>query len=177
MAKVNGKAKGNSYERTISNKLSERFAEYTGIEKSFRRNIDSGSFFGRSNMYRKEVYDTSKATFGDIIIPEHFNFSIECKHYKKMPNFSTIVKQKVSDWDNWLKQAKQDCESSGKKMLLIIKYNNVDDIVFVEEKIEKISSILTYKNYYCYTLNDFLSLDNEFFFQDSTLTQTDCPEE
>ena len=47
---VNGKQKGNRFERDIANMFSERFATYTGIEKAFRRNPDSGSFFGGSNV-------------------------------------------------------------------------------------------------------------------------------
>ncbi len=43
---VNGKQKGNGFERKIANILSERFKEHTGLEQAFRRNIDSGSFFG-----------------------------------------------------------------------------------------------------------------------------------
>lgn len=170
--KINGKSKGSTYERKIANLLSERFEEFTGIKQSFRRNIDSGSFFGNRNSYRVAQCDLTKATFGDIIIPEHFNFSIECKHYKTMPNFSSIVKQKVSDWDNWLKQSSHDANNANKKSLLIVKYNNVDDIVFVREKIENISCVLQYKEFFCYTLKDFLSMPNDFFFQLSTLTQT-----
>jgi len=80
--KVNGKQKGNSFERKIANLLSDRFKEHTGIESSFRRNPDSGSFFGGSNHSRTEKYDTEFAIFGDLICPKSFAYSVECKHYK-----------------------------------------------------------------------------------------------
>ena len=54
---VNGKAKGNSYERKIANLLSARFKDYTGIDQSFRRNPDSGSYFGGQN--QKELKHTT----------------------------------------------------------------------------------------------------------------------
>ena len=164
MAKINSKNKGNTYERKISTTLSDRFADYTGIKKSFRRNADSGSFFGASNIYRKDEYDTSKATFGDIITPEHFNYSIECKHYKEAPKLGSILNQKVADWDSWIKQAEQDSSNSDKKVLLIVKYNNVDEMVFIKDLINDHDPILIYKGYNVYKLTTFLNQDNSIFF-------------
>jgi hypothetical protein len=103
--KVNGKQKGNKFERDIANMLSERFAAYTGIEKSFRRNPDSGSFFGGTNVDRKDIYDTEFAIYGDLICPRNFNFTVECKHYKSPPTVNAILKESVSEWDDWIEQA------------------------------------------------------------------------
>lgn len=164
MTKVNGKAKGNSYERSVSNKLSERFAEYTGIEKSFRRNADSGSFFGASNQKRIAEYDTSKATFGDIITPDNFRYAIECKNYKTAPTFKSLVTDKVSQWDDWLKQASQDAVNSNKDMLLIIKYNNVEEVAFMKDFPSSDKIILTYNEYNLVKLHDLLSLTDSHFF-------------
>lgn len=162
MTKVNGKSKGNTFERKIANLLSDRFKEITGLEKSFRRASDSGSFFGGSNQARKETYDLSKATFGDIIVPDNFNFSIECKHYKTAPSFKSIVEGKVAQWNLWLSQAEQDASNSGKKVMLIIKYNNVDESVFVMDEFSD-NTILKYKGYSLLTL-DYLLLSNDNYF-------------
>lgn len=166
MARINSKNKGNTYERKISTLFSDRFAEFTGIKKSFRRNADSGSFFGGSHFTRTEEYDTTKATFGDIITPSHFNYSIECKHYKEPPKLGSILNQKVGDWDSWIKQAEQDSENSKKKVLLIVKYNNVDEMVFIKDAIEGHEPVLLYNGYKVYKLVTFLSQDDSSFFTD-----------
>jgi len=161
--KVNGKQKGNSFERKIANLLSDRFKEHTGIESSFRRNPDSGSFFGGSNHSRTEKYDTEFAIFGDLICPKSFAYSVECKHYKTAPTFQSVIGGEVKQWDTWIAQAEQDAVKSNKKMLLLIKYNNVEELVFVNET-EALDLRLTYKGKNVYKLSDFLTMDNSRFF-------------
>src|SRR5882762_9729071 len=111
---VNSKSKGSNWERRVSNIFSERFEKHTGIKNSFRRNIDSGSFFGSSNKHRIETYDTTHATFGDIIVPDKFLFSIEAKAYKLPFTVSSLIKQKISEIDLWIAQATQDSINSKK---------------------------------------------------------------
>jgi len=161
---VNGKSKGNSFERKIANLLSARFEPVTGISQAFRRNPDSGSFFGASNQKRKETHDLEHANFGDLICPKNFNFSVECKFYKTGPSFSSIVKGKITQWDDWIGQAKQDAVNSKKNMMLIVKYNGVDEIVFVEKQVTGSTLIITYKDVYGYRLDDYLQLNNQHFF-------------
>lgn len=163
MSKVNGKSKGNSFERKIANLLSLRFSNYLGIEKGFRRNPDSGSFFGGQNESRTEVYDTDFAIFGDLICPKSFKFSIECKHYKSSPSFQSILNTDVKQWDSWLSQAEQDCNKSLKDMLLIVKYNNVDEFIFTKNTYPLPLKFI-YKDNNIYKLSDLLTLnDSEFF--------------
>ena len=69
---VNGKSKGSSFERKISNLLSSRFEPVTGIKQAFRRNPDSGSFFGASNQKRKETHDLDHANFGELKMTNYF---------------------------------------------------------------------------------------------------------
>lgn len=162
---VNGKAKGNGFERRIANQLSARFAEHLGITQGFRRNPDSGSFFGGSNTQRTQTHSMDYAVFGDLICPKNFKFSVECKHYKTAPGFAAILEQDVKQWNTWLAQAQQDAENSNKLMALIVKYNNVKEIVFTDQIIHgSLTPCLTYKNYFIYKLTDFLSLDDQFFF-------------
>ena len=105
---VNGKQKGNGFERKIANLLSETFEPYLGISNGFRRNPDSGSFWGGSNLHRTLTHDTNYAVFGDLICPKNFKYSIECKHYKTAPSLQAIINQSVKQWDTWLEQAEQD---------------------------------------------------------------------
>lgn len=162
-SKVNGKNKGNTFERKIANLLSDRFKNYLGIEKGFRRNSDSGSYFGGTNVHRIENYDLDNACFGDLMCPRNFIYSIECKHYKSAPSFQSILAGEVKQWDLWIKQAEQDSTSSNKLSLLIIKYNNVPEFIFLKEKLE-INSAIKYKEYYSYTLEELLKLSDDKFF-------------
>jgi hypothetical protein len=172
---VNGKNKGNTFERKISNMLSARFEPVTGIKTAFRRNPDSGSFFGGTNKVRTDTHDLSHANFGDLICPESFKFSVECKHYKTGPSFASIVKSKVTQWDQWIGQATQDAASSNKEMMLIIKYNGVDELVFLEQRLTNLTPILLYKNVFGYRLEDFLSMSNDTFFTHGLTKYTKNP--
>ena len=168
---VNGKSKGAAFERKIANLLSAHFEPVTGIAQSFRRNADSGSFFGGSNQKRISTHDLDHANFGDLICPKNFAFSIECKFYKSGPTFASIVKGKVPQWDEWIKQAKQDAHNSGKSMMLIIKYNGIDEVVFVEAEMVGLPLVLPYKNVYSYRLHDILTLaPDNFFIMDKVKT-------
>ncbi len=161
--KVNGKNKGNTFERKMANMLSERFESLLKIEKGFRRNADSGSYFGGSNTYRVAQHDLDHACFGDLMCPNNFKYSIECKHYKSAPSFQSVFAKDVSQWDTWIAQAEQDATNANKLPLLIIKYNNVPEFVFVKNKLE-ISEVLQYKGLYAYTLSSMLALEDSVFF-------------
>jgi hypothetical protein len=162
---VNGKNKGNTFERKISNTFSSRFEKHTGIEKSFRRNADSGSFFGGSNARRTQTHDLDKATFGDIICPDGFKFSIECKHYKTPPTFVSMVNQKCTFIDEWIKQCEHDAKQANKKVLVIMKFNNVPEMVVVDKGSVPLEPIIVYKDYWLLPLDKFLELADHFFFE------------
>jgi hypothetical protein len=161
--RINGKNKGNVFERKISISFSKRFEIKTGIKNSFRRNADSGSFFGGTNQKRVSNYDIAKATFGDIICPNDFRYSIECKHYKSPPSFSDIMSQSVKDWDTWIKQAKADSINANKLMMIVIKYNRVDEIVILDNEVEGCYNI-KYKDYFVVSLDELLKKEDDYFF-------------
>jgi len=168
---VNGKAKGNSFERKIANILSARFESHLGVKNGFRRNPDSGSFFGGSNKTRTENYSLDYAIFGDLICPRDFTYSIECKHYKKAPSVQSWLNHSVQQWDTWLSQAEQDAAASGKAMVLVVKYNNVDIMTFLKSPITgKFHN--RYKEYYIHSFDDYLAQPENHFFNKSNLTDT-----
>jgi hypothetical protein len=162
--KVNGKNKGNSFERAVSLTLSERFKTVTRIEKSFRRNPDSGSYWGATNQKRIETHDTDHANFGDLLCPKNFKFSVECKAYKSGPSFASIVKGKVTQWDEWISQATQDAKNAKLAVLLIIKYNGTDIICFVSNNVPHLQPILLYNGMFGYRFKDFLNQTDDMFF-------------
>lgn len=160
---VNGKAKGSSFERKIANMLSARFEQHLGVKNGFRRNPDSGSFFGGSNQSRTESYNLDYAVFGDLICPKSFTYSVECKHYKSPPSFQSVITHRVTQWDGWLEQAERDAASSQKHMSLVIKYNNVDEIVFLKGPLAGFKHGM-YKDYHVHLLNDWLAMPDDHFF-------------
>lgn len=165
---INSKQKGNKFERDIANMLSSRFADHTGKPQSFRRNTDSGSFFGGSNKVRKETHDTDFATYGDLICPRAFMFSIECKNYKDAPTLNSVLTSHITQWDEWIAQAKQDAEGCDKEFMLIIKYNRTEVFCIIDKKYQPqlVDNIkLCYGCYVGVTLSDILKLDNSFFFE------------
>lgn len=165
---MNGKSKGNTFERKIANTLSARFADILGMTSGFRRNPDSGSFFGGANKKRVGTHSTELASFGDLICPSGFLFSVECKHYKTPPTFKSLVTQTNTIWDKWISQATQDSINSNRQMMLIVKYNGVEELVFVETRNSSafvgITPRLVYKHLTAYTLDDFLKLPDSTFF-------------
>jgi hypothetical protein len=164
--KVNGKNKGNVQERKISNILSKRFETITGLKQAFYRNSDSGSFFGRSNQKRMETHNLEKAVFGDIVSPSNFIYEIECKHYKTPPTLATILNQDYKQWDTWIKQAQQDSANSNREMAVIIKYNNIQELVILEKLPEGMTYLIKYKQFFIITLTSFLELPDSHFFKD-----------
>jgi hypothetical protein len=166
---VNSKNKGNTFERKISKILSERFEEHTGIAAAFRRNIDSGSFFGASNQRRIETHGTEHANFGDILTPEDFKFAVECKHYKTPPTFGAIIKGEYKLFDTWIDQAKQDAENAGKFWMIISKFNNVEEFVIIQPGFVSIQPkvVMRYKGSDIVPLKALLTEPDYFFFTTS----------
>jgi hypothetical protein len=159
---MNSKNKGNTFERKIATTLSQRFKEHTGVEQAFRRNIDSGSFFGGKNANRTISHDLEKATFGDIVCPNDFSFTIECKHYKLPPSFSSILKQENATLNSWIEQGLSDAKHAQRHMMIIAKFNLVPEIAILEGLRE--DRLMSYKNYSIYSLETILSYPDNFFF-------------
>lgn len=162
--KTNGKQKGNSFERKIANRLSERFATALGVTNGFRRNSDSGSFFGGGNQTRTQTYNLDYAVFGDLICPANFRYVIECKHYKTAPSWQSFIDGNVKQWDQWLAQNDQDAASAGKPGVLIVKYNNVSELAFVERAINGVDPAFVYKKRSVYRFEQWLEQTDSVFF-------------
>ena len=161
---VNSKQKGNSFELKTAKILSERFEQIIGVPKGFRRNIDSGSYFGGKNQGRIATHGLEKAEFGDIISPANFKFEIECKHYKTPPSFSMMLNQDCKMIDEWIKKAEQDSINAGKDFMIIMKFNNVVESVVLDKLFGNLVSVMNYKKYFIVKLEDLLAQDDSHFF-------------
>jgi hypothetical protein len=153
---VNGKAKGNTFERKIANFLSERFKEHVGIEKPFSRNSNSGAYFGGKNQIRVAQFLEEHQNFGDIIAPDNFKYVVEAKSYKTPFSINAIITQKSKQLDVWIEQSEQDAENASRESLLVIKYNNTTPFVMIKE--ELFNAVFVYKGYYAYEMELFFNM-------------------
>lgn len=149
------KSKGNSFERSIAKMLSEVYSDIFGVKQSFQRNISSGSIFGGSNNHRgNNVLNEHTFYAADIICPNEFKYTIECKHYANPPSLNAIFLQECSQWDKWINQVESDCEVSKKLPMLIVKYDKIKPFVFIKEEFKNI--VVKYKNYNVYNFETFI---------------------
>lgn len=152
---VNGKQKGNSWERDIANMFSEEF------EDTFRRVPNSGAIVGGLN--RKLIkeglrQDAVEILAGDIIVPKDFPFSLECKSYQDF-EFHRVVQGSCKTLDGWIEQAESDANVSKKDFLLIMKFNRKGSFVcsLPHSLQSHLENYMWYKGkYLIYTLEEFL---------------------
>lgn len=164
---VNGKQKGNAWERKVANLFSEKFAAFLNKDKAFIRNIDSGSYFGGKNQNRIKTHLEEHQSFGDILTPSNFRFEIECKAYKTAPSLDLILKGSIKLFDEWIEQSEQDAQNGNKEPMLVIKFNNTVPFVMVQCDIDFIESTFQYRGYSAYPLKLVLEkVDEAWFFTD-----------
>ena len=114
---VNGKRKGNSYELAVGKRFSTEF------NADFRRVPSSGALTGGMNRERAQTLraDAKEILSGDLLVPEGFAFSVECKSYANDPAFHKILAGEDKILDGWIRQNDGDAEFVNKHPLLIFK--------------------------------------------------------
>ena len=153
----NSKQKGNNWEREVSTIFSQHFHE------EFRRVPQSGAIFGGLNRKRAIGVrtDAQEILSGDIIAPEGFKFSLECKSYKQL-EFHGIYCGSCKKLDDWIKQSQDDATFCNKDFLLLIKINRKGTFACLKRGIideENMENYMIYKKQYVImTLECFLAL-------------------
>lgn len=150
------KKKGNSFERECVHILTEHFGQ------GFSRVPQSGAAFGGTNFRRAEGFSNNAMTVlvGDIITPELFPFSIECKSYKSL-QFFQLLKGSCTQLDGWISQSEQDCLLSKKQPIIFFKLNNIGIFCCIKNDLIKnvsIENYVKYKNYTIITMDVFLDI-------------------
>ncbi len=123
---VNGKQKGNSFERSVADFLTKLYGE------KFLRVPSSGAFIGGKNIVRKDVLSESQIRNfkGDIIPGESFpRLNLECKSYADFP-FHQLFSGKVKILDTWISQC-VSVEDQGDLSMLVMKFNRKGQYVAV----------------------------------------------
>ena len=175
---VNGKAKGNSFERQVANIFSERFSSLFGVDKPFRRNVDSGSFYGNKNSFRMVDSVSEHIRVSDILSPDSFRFVLECKSYKDAPSLFNVISSGSDLIDSWLSQVVSDVSNlnahTGRSYVpaLVMKWNRTP--IFVMCPMDVFEPMDLFLSHFVYrfilnelwvgiTLDDFLELDDSRF--------------
>lgn len=153
---VNSKSKGNTFERQVVKILSEHFND------EFKRTPSSGAITGGSNRSKVENLreDAREILSGDIIVPDGFDFAIECKAYKDEPYFHHLLQGSSKVMDDWIEQADEDAKYCNKQPLIIFKVNRKGTYAAFDVTLKDINydgqSFLLYRHKIITTLDVFL---------------------
>lgn len=148
------KKKGNEWERTVAKLLSDVFDE------PFIRVPTSGAMTGGKNWKRKENMTAGqiKSFAGDIIPPDDYHVSIECKSsglftFKRMfhPNHALL--------EGWLQQTRHDAGNTFWLLCLQISGNGTYAVLprTVETASLNLGHYFVHKDVYMTLLNPFLT--------------------
>ena len=153
--KVNSKRKGATFERKIAHTLNERFGT-----NEFCRTPGSGAF-GSTHQLPQHLI-----VHGDLITPEKFRFTIECKNGYNL-EIDDIFKVS-SDFHKFIDQAKYDAAKAHREWMVIYKKNRRKELAIVNHKVGNLKSYLAVGDkYYIYLLKDLLSMPDDYWFNHS----------
>ena len=120
---INSSNKGRTFEREICKILAENFGG------EYRRVPMSGGFMGGANRLRnKEVRQDAKDILsGDIICPDDFPFSVECKHHKEI-RWTELNKYwiKIKEEANKMKRIPLLIYRENRKPIMVMSLGNIN---------------------------------------------------
>ena len=156
----NSKAKGSAFERKVAKILNEHF-ETT----DFQRSPGSGAYATTHNL------PDHLKIHGDLITPQNFIYSIECKKgYNNLDMYSLLdPKSKIYEF---IKQAEKDANQAKKEAIVLMAQDRRDIIALIKEdshisnqlNLNKKRIIHILNNYILVSFKDVLSIDSSLFF-------------
>ena len=156
----NSKAKGSAFERKVAKILNEHF-ETT----DFQRSPGSGAYATTHNL------PDHLKIHGDLITPQNFIYSIECKKgYNNLDMYSLLdPKSKIYEF---IKQAEKDADQAKKEAIVLMAQDRRDIIALIKQdshisnqlKINKKKIIYILHDYILVSFKDVLSIDSSLFF-------------
>jgi len=158
--KVNSRNKGNAFERKVCSLLNHRFNT-----EDFCRSPGSGAFASTHKL------PEHLKIYGDLITPENFKFTIECKKGYNKENLCSFFKPK-SEIRKFIKQSEKDAKYSKREPMIILQQDRNTIIVITRKSSYQwdvceetvIETKLEYKDYIICPLDELLKVGNEFFF-------------
>lgn len=159
MSKIDSKKKGNRAELALSKILSSRF------NSCFTRSVGSGNRWSQVG----EMTDSAKdCLVSDIVCPNGFRFTIECKSGYKDVNLTGVFQKGNATIDAFMQQVLSDAIRSGKEPLVAFKPDRLGWIAFLPTRLLPVGSEfdfrLIYRDWSGIALEKILALPDEFFF-------------
>lgn len=158
--KINSKRKGNRNELEFAKILTKRF------NKGFSRSVGSGNRWSQTAFLPKHA---QKIFSSDLVVPTNFRFCLEVKGGYNGIDLNSIFARGNSDLDKFLVQVYKDAKRAEKKPLLAWKKDRKPWLVFVLNKeVENLDFKykLLYNKWAGIALNEFIKLDDKFFFEE-----------
>lgn len=157
--KINSKRKGNRNELEFAKILTKRF------NKGFSRSVGSGNRWSQTAFLPKHA---QKVFSSDLVVPKSFKFALEVKGGYNGIDLNSIFLRGNSDLDKFLIQAFKDAKRAGKKPLLAWKKDRKPWLVFILNKDAEgldFKYKLIYNKWTVVALEEFLKLNDDFFFK------------
>lgn len=165
MSRKNSKQIGNAYERAVAKRFSIVF------EGQFKRTPSSGALVGGSNRQKADGLrsDAKEILASDVIAPEAFPFSVECKSYADEPKFHHLIQGESRTLNKWIEQVDADARFANKRPLIVFKINRKGEYVCFDRDIPDINleevPYIVYRHKIIVSLDNFLGkvLGNSYF--------------
>jgi hypothetical protein len=167
--RINCSVKGKSKEREIVKIFNERFNHI--IQKrpddgAWSRSVGSGNRWGQQVHLSKaasEIYSS------DFVVPNWFRFTMESKSGYNDIDLCAALDGGHTELDQFLKQVEDDGVRSGREPMLIWKKDYKPRIAFVKTSLPKnFEYRFLYREWVGVSLNELLSIDDEFFIKTAT---------
>jgi len=166
--KKNSGNKGKRCELEIVKILNNRFQNILSENPdwgSFSRSSGSGNRWGQVLHLPKHARDTYG---GDITCPENFKFVIESKGGYNDIDLNLVFENGHKSIDEFMKQSEDDSKRTKRKPLLIWKKDRKPKLAFLKTKDLPENTqweySLTYRDWSCLSLRDFLTLCEDSYF-------------
>jgi len=156
--------KGKRVELNLVKILNKRFVDLFSLHPdwgAFSRSIGSGNRWGQNVHLPKHAQDTFT---GDLVCPQFFKFVVESKGGYNDIDLCSAFGGKCKGLDDFMKQVINDSKRSGKKPLLVWKKDRKTSLAIVKEELPPFKCLMKYKGWTIVSLEDLLSLDDDFFF-------------
>lgn len=162
---ANQKAKGSRLEYKVRDELNKVFET-----KAFQRTPGSGAFMGKSNFARNSQLDEGAklALGGDIICPEWFRFSVECKNYADSPLYHRMISHEDKTMDKWLSEAIFDAKNFNLSPMVVFQTTYRGTFIAIPDQFINvvrscnINPYLIYKNFVIFGFDKFIANAEEF---------------
>jgi len=153
--RINSRNKGNSFERKAAKILNEQFDT-----DEFSRTPGSGAFATTHKL------PEHLKIYGDIITPEKFKYTIECKKGYNKENLYSLFNYSSDLW-KFIQQSEEEAKKSKKDPLLLFQQDRQFILAITRKDIfpEEIDHV-EFRNYRMYKFTDLLELDLNYWFSE-----------